>query len=167
VTALPSARVVSPAQRDFDFLQGRWTVHNRRLERPLDPDSTEWREFTMEVENRPLPGGLGNLDTYCTAEFPGQPEFAALALRLFDRDSELWRIWWVSSSSAGQLDTPVLGRFAGRHGRFECDDVLAGWPVKVRYEWWREASTPRWQQAFSFDGGRTWNENWLMEWHRR
>jgi hypothetical protein len=164
-TAAPS-HTETPGHQDFDFLRGRWTVHSRRLQRPLEPDSTEWREFTMEVENQTLPGGLGNIDTYRSAEFPGQPEFAALALRLFDPGEDTWRIWWVSTSSAGKLDTPVVGGFAGDHGVFECDDLLDGHAVKVRYEWLRRSGSPQWKQSFSFDAGRTWHENWRMQWRR-
>ncbi len=68
-TAAPS-HTQAPGHQDFDFLRGRWTVHNRRLQRPLEPDSTEWREFTMEVENQTLPGGLGNIDTYTLSRVP-------------------------------------------------------------------------------------------------
>jgi hypothetical protein len=160
--AQTSATAVASA-RDFDFLRGRWTILNRRLERPLDPASDDWREFTIQVVNRPL-GGLGNVDLYRSDEFPGQCGFEALALRLFDQGEKLWRIWWASAASSGQLDHPVIGRFAGEHGVFECDDILAGRPVRVRYEWLRGTATPRWKQSFSFDGGATWRENWFMEW---
>jgi hypothetical protein len=154
-------------RQDFDFLRGRWTVLSRRLAHPLEPDSSDWREFTIEVENQPILGGLGNIDLYRSDEFPGRPEFEALAIRLFDPDDESWRIWWASTSNPGELDTPVLGRFTNERGVFECDDVLGGRAVKVRYEWWRGGDSPRWHQAFSFDAGDTWHENWIMEWRRR
>jgi hypothetical protein len=151
---------------DFDFLRGRWTVLSHRLEEPLSPDSHDWRGFTIEVENRSVLGGLGNIDSYRSTEFPGRPEFEALALRLFDPEAAVWRIWWVSTSNPGQLDTPVVGRFLDGRGVFECDDVLDGRAVKVRYEWWVGDGSPQWRQAFSFDAGTTWRENWVMEWRR-
>jgi hypothetical protein len=162
----PPATETSTAS-DFDFLRGSWTVWSHRLQQPLDPGSRDWREFTIEVENRSVLGGLGNIDTYRSTEFPGRPEFEALALRLFDPQTAVWRIWWVSTSNPGQLDTPVVGRFADGHGVFECHDVLDGQAVQVRYEWLVGDGSPRWRQAFSFDGGSTWHENWVMEWHRR
>jgi hypothetical protein len=155
-----------PGANDFDFLVGRWTVFNRRLQRPLERDDADWREFTMEVENRPL-AGLGNVDVYRSSEFPGIPTFEAMALRLFDPEQSLWRIWWASTSSAGQLDTPVVGEFAGGHGVFLSDDVLGGRPVRVRYEWLTSDRQPEWRQSFSFDEGLTWQENWIMNWRRR
>jgi hypothetical protein len=42
--------------------------------------------------------------------------------------------------------------------------VVNGQPVKVRFEWGHDsASTARWEQAFSYDGGTTWRTNWIME----
>ena len=56
--------------------------------------------------------------------------------------------------------------FTGEHGVFDCDDVLAGRPVKVRFEWLAEHPAPRWQQSFSYDGGATWRLNWAMHFTR-
>jgi hypothetical protein len=153
-------------RHDFDFLLGRWTVHNRRLPNPVDPHSTDWAEFVSYVATQPLLGGLGNLDKYLAPDFPGQPGLEAAALRLFDPERAMWRIWWTSTASPGQLDTPVLGGFAGSRGRFECDDVLNGHALRVRYEWLRGSASPRWTQSFSADRGRTWWPNWIMDWHR-
>lgn len=151
----------------FDFLFGRWTVANRKLRDPLSAGATEWDEFTATAETRPIPGGLGNIDAYSAAEFPGRGEFHGMALRLFDRSDEVWRIWWASSASGGTLDTPVVGRFLDGHGVFECDDVIAGRELRIRYEWNRVSDTEaHWQQSFSFDHGDTWEPNWMMAWHR-
>lgn len=156
----------SSGHRDFDFLRGRWRVRNSKLQNPLDPDAAEWREFTTDVESRELLGGLGNLDTYRSDEFPGYDSWEAMALRLFEPDEAVWRIWWASTASPGELDNPVVGSFDHGHGVFQCDDVLGGRPVKVRYEWMTEGAQPLWKQSFSFDAGDTWRENWLMEWFR-
>jgi hypothetical protein len=120
----------------------------------------------MEVENRPILHGLGNIDLYSSSEFPEQPEWAALALRLFDPGERLWRIWWASTASAGQRDTPVAGRFVNDVGHFLSDDVLCGRPVRVQYEWSRRGEDATWRQSFSFDNGCTWHPNWIMDWHR-
>lgn len=151
----------------FDFLYGRWAVANRKLQNPLDPASEQWVEFPASVETEPALNGLANIDRYSAPEFPNRPGFEALALRLFDESANVWRIWWVSVATSGQLDTPVVGRFNDGHGVFECDDVLEGRAVRVRYEWLDTAGdSPRWQQSFSFDQGATWRVNWLMVWRR-
>ena len=147
---------------DFDFLHGRWTVHHRRLaERGCGSD--EWQEFAGLAETRPLLGGLCNIEEH---SIPGQ-DVAGAALRTFDRGSKLWSIHWVSGRR-GILEPPVVGCFDGDIGIFEGDDCDAGRQVKVRFEWRRlMPGSARWEQAFSYDEGRTWEKNWIMEFQRR
>jgi len=147
----------------FDFLHGRWRVHNRKLDNPLEPESSKWSEFEAKVRTIPALAGSANIDLYEASSFPNRGHFEAIALRLYDSESDLWRIWWASTVSGGQIDVPVVGRFEGNHGVFSCDDVLGERPTKVLYEWLEtDTSTPRWRQSFSFDDGETWHVNWQM-----
>ena len=159
--------MTTDGRHDFDFLFGSWLVGNRKLQDPLSPEPTPWLEFEAAVESRPILAGLGNCDTYHVRDFAGRGETHAFALRLFDPETRLWRIWWASTGGGGQLDTPVVGRFEAGEGLFEADDVLEGRQVRVRFVW--TAITPssaRWQQSFSFDGGETFEDNWIMDWRR-
>jgi len=81
--------------------------------------------------------------------------------------------WDVPTSPGGahrnlQMDTaPVRGRFEdgaeGRVGVFVADDVLEGVPVVCRFRWTvLNPRSARWEQAFSTDGGVTWETNWTM-----
>lgn len=161
-TATPAAEV--DARHDFDFLVGEWTIANRRLDNPLGDNPTEWQEFEATVENRPILGGLGNIDIYTAPEFPGRGRFEGFGLRLFDEDANVWRIWWASVVGEGQLDTPVVGGFTEGVGRFECDDTLGGREVRVRYEWSDiTPSSAHWEQSFSLDGGKTFVTNWINQ----
>jgi hypothetical protein len=157
VDAAPPAR---DGTRDFDFYFGRWRVHNERLRERL-AGCREWDRFEAIQECRPILGGLGNIDEFVTDEF-GPTLFIGMTLRLYDRESGNWSIWW-SSNRRGTLEPPVTGRFVDGVGQFEGDDVHAGTPVRVRFVW-SEIGPDRahWQQAFSTDGGRSWETNWHM-----
>ena len=154
-------------RQDFDFLFGAWRIANRKRVNMVVPGDDEWVEFEATSEARPIVGGLGNIDTYSAPEFPGRPGFEAFTLRLFEPKTALWRIWWASAANPGALDEPVVGRFDDGHGTFECDDVVGGQPVRVRYSWIANAAEPRFEQAFSRDGGDTWATNWITTQRRR
>ena len=158
------ASVVADGRADFDFIFGHWRVHNRKLADVADPDCTEWVEFGATSCAEPILDGLGHVDRiWANAPGGGEP-FEGFTLRLFDPRARVWRIWWASSRRPGHLDSPVEGSWTGGRGRFACDEVVNGQPVKVRFEWRHDsASTARWEQAFSYDGGTTWQTNWIME----
>jgi len=146
-------------EHDFDFLTGDWRIHNRRLRERLR-GSTEWESFEATGHTRPLAGGIGNLDEFVTDHWPG---YVGIALRLLDRARRLWSIYWVSNRT-GVLEPPVVGRFEGGVGLFEGPDQHEGQPVLVRFTWSGiTATSARWEQAFSADGGASWETNWVME----
>lgn len=162
---MAQAETIQDGRHDFDFLFGPRRIHNRKLVDTLDLESSDWVEFEAFGEARPILGGLGNVDDFSVPALPpsGRP-FEGFTLRLFDPETALWKIWWVSTRFPGQLDNPVEGRFSGGRGEFLCDDVIGGRPVKVRYLWTVPSETTnRWEQAFSEDGGATWRTNWVSE----
>jgi hypothetical protein len=142
---------------DFDFLPGRWHVANRKLVDTLDPECDEWEEFRATSEACAMLGGAGNVDHFTTDGYEG------FSLRLYDPERDVWRIWWSSTARPGRLDPPVEGRFADGRARFECEDVLEGVPVRVRFDWSEmTGDAALWEQSFSFDAGETWKLNWVM-----
>jgi hypothetical protein len=158
---------LADGRHDFDFLFGEWRIANRRLGDPVAEKPTTWLDFEATSEARSILGGVGNFDTFSAPGFPGRPDFHGFALRLYDPETALWRIWWASTSGHGLLDTPVVGRFTDGEGRFECDDVLDGRTLRVRFDWKDIThSSARWEQSFSFDGGQTFQTNWIMKWTR-
>ena len=146
--------------RDFDFLLGRWEVRNRRLlERFAGSD--EWEEFDATAAARTLPGVLGIEDLFCTDHDGG---FVGMSFRFFDPETEQWSIYWADSRRPGRLDPPVVGSFTGDTGVFEGTDFFEGRAILVRFTWSGVTTAePRWEQAFSADGGETWETNWVMD----
>lgn len=144
---------------DFDFFHGRWKVTHRKLRERL-AGCTDWLTFTGTAEVHPVLCGIGNMDR-CT--FDGE-EHEGLTLRLFDLDAHVWRIHWADSRK-GRLDPPLTGRFESGVGVFEGDDVHESRAVRIRFIW-TAGSSPRWEQAFSADGGVTWETNWIMDFTR-
>jgi hypothetical protein len=166
VVATPIADSGSATDRgsvvhDFDFYTGKWRVHHHRLKERL-AGSTEWQEFDGTSEAWPLLGGAGNVDDNIL-ELPSGT-YRAVSLRSFDPESGLWSIWWLDGRNPGRLDPPVVGGFKDGVGTFQCDDTFNGQPIIVRFLWSSITETTcRWEQAFSSDGGKTWEVNWIME----
>ena len=148
---------------DFDFWMGTWKAHNRRLKRRL-AGSEDWEEFEAVSIARPLFGGLANEDEFHTDHDGG---FTGMSFRFFDSETLQWSIYWADSRRLGVLDPPVIGAFDGDVGVFEGEDVFNGRPILVRFTWSRvDTPSPRWEQAFSDDGGRTWETNWVTDFTR-
>ncbi|MFG2640056.1 hypothetical protein ACGFYP_03615 [Streptomyces sp. NPDC048370] len=145
----------------FDFLDGRWSVHNRRLADFLDPDSG-WEEFSGHTTGRLFWSGRAHVDEIV---FPSKG-FSGLTLRLYEPETGEWTLNW-SNSRTGRLDPPVRGRWAeDGTGEFHGEDRYAGKDVRVRFRWSGvSADTARWEQAFAPAGGE-WVTNWVMEFSR-
>jgi hypothetical protein len=156
--------VPDDGRADFDFLFGRWNVHHRRLQKRLESD-TNWDEFAGTCDARPILGGLGNMDDN-VLELPGDP-YRAATVRTFDPTTRQWAIWWIDGRNPSTIDVPVRGSFDRGIGTFICDDVLNGRPIKVRFVWSEiTQNSGHWEQAFSADGGKTWEVNWIMDFSR-
>ena len=145
---------------DFDFLFGAATVHHRRLAERL-AGCSEWIEFNGTQSAWPLLGGLANVDDN-EFELP-DGTYRGVPLRSFDPASQTWAIWWLGDRSPHALDVPVVGRFVDGIGTFLADDTWRGQPIVVRFTWSNiTANSSEWEQAFSPDGGATWEPNWSM-----
>lgn len=146
------------SENDFDFFHGHWRVLNRKIA-DIPGRGTEWVEFEAETEARPALGGGANIELLRAADWEG------MTLRQYDPADDVWRIWWASSRAPGKLDPPLEGRFTDGHGVFLGDDVVGGHAVKVRFDW-TAGDEPVWEQQFSYDGGETWEKNWVMRFVR-
>ena len=149
---------------DFDFFVGRWTVRHRRLKERLAA-SAQWEQFGGTSEMHKLMDGSGNIDDN-VIELPAG-RYRAVSLRSFDAKTKQWAIWWLDARDPHRLEPPVRGGFSQGTGVFYGDDVFKGEPIRVRFLWSDLTATScRWQQAFSADGGKTWETNWIMDFTR-
>ena len=149
---------------DFDFFIGCWRVRHRRLNERLAA-CTDWTEFEGQCETQKILGGLGNMDDNFL-DLPGDA-YRAVTLRTYNPETRQWSIWWLDGRYPGSLDKPVVGGFENGVGVFYADDEFKGRPIRIRFLWSMPAKdSPRWEQAFSADGGANWETNWIMNFTR-
>jgi hypothetical protein len=149
---------------DFDFFIGKWRVRHRRLRARL-ADSQDWQEFEGTSEARLVLNGQGNVDDNII-DLPGGA-YRAVTLRAFDPKTGTWAIWWLDGRNPHRLDVPMIGTFEDGVGTFYADETFNGMSIRVRFLW--SHITPRscrWEQAFSNDGGKIWETNWVMDFTR-
>jgi hypothetical protein len=151
----------TPGLHDFDFLFGHWQVHHRKLKKRL-ANNHEWVEFEGTLFSQPLMGGDANVDDD-VFEVPGGA-YRGVAPRSFDAKSGQWSIWWMDSRfPTAPMDPPVKGSFRNGVGTFYADDTENGKPIRIRFIWSQITRTScHWEQAFSPDGGKTWETNWVQ-----
>ncbi len=144
---------------DFDWDIGTWKTHQRRLLHPLT-GSTTWVEYSGTDVVRALWDGAN--EGRIEADGPAG-HLEILTLRLYSPDSHQWSIVFASHA-AGGLSPPVIGEFAGGRGDFYSQEPYAGRTILVRFsvsDITRESC--HFEQAFSPDGGKTWESNFIVE----
>ena len=145
-------------QRDFDFHIGIWKTHLKRLLRPLS-GSTEWTEYEGTTIVRKVWDGRANL-VELVADGPAG-HFEGLSLRLYNPQSRQWSLNFANAGS-GALSPPTIGGFKDGRGEFYNQETYDGRAVLVRFVISDiTADSVRFEQAFSEDGGRTWEVNWV------
>jgi hypothetical protein len=150
---------------DFDLRAGEWLAHHRRLKERL-AGSQEWVEFDGTQSFRLLMDGYANEDENVLTMPSGV--YKGVTLRAYDSKSGQWAIWWLDGREPfADMDPPVKGRFVNGVGTFYADDTLRGKRVRVRFVWSNiTADSAHWEQAFSPDGGKTWEVNWITDFKR-
>ncbi len=163
--AVKTARAhMRDGSHDFDFEYGKWRMPNHRLVKRL-AGSHQWDDFVTCDEGKPLPGGIGGMDVMHANYWPN---FVGVTVRTYDPNTGMWRLYWVDDKfSNGVIGPPVIGQFKGNVGVFEGKDTFDGKPVIVRFVWTVNPKgskvVAKWRQAFSADGGKTWETNWENE----
>ena len=153
-----TAAAVHDGQHDFDFEIGTWKTHLKRLVHPLS-GSNEWTEYEGTTIVRKVWNGRANL-VELVADGPAG-HFEGLNLRLYNPQSRQWSLNFANAAS-GALSQPTIGEFKDGRGEFYDQEDFNGRAVLVRFLILPvDADTIRFEQAFSDDGGRTWEVNWI------
>ncbi|MEQ1515189.1 MAG: hypothetical protein ABL931_01725 [Usitatibacteraceae bacterium] len=148
---------------DFAFQTGEWRVRHKKLKQRL-AGSDEWFAFDGTCRAWEILGGKGNVEDQWLDDPTGA--YAAAAVRQMDPKTGIWSIWWIDPRFPG-IDPPVHGRFEDGVGTFRGEDVFNGKPIHVRFVWSKiTADSAHWEQAFSADGGKSWETNWVMTFDR-
>lgn len=152
-------RIADTGMHDFDWDIGVWKVHQRRLLHPLS-GSTSWVEYNGTDAVRKIwdganwgkvesDGPAGHLEIY--------------TLRMYDTQSHQWNIYFANSAS-GSLSLPVVGAFKDGRGVFYDRETFKGKPILVRFQVFGITSnTCHFEQAFSANGGKTWETNFIAQ----
>lgn len=145
-------------QHDFDWETGTWKTQLRRLVSPLS-GSNEWVEYSGTTVVREVLDGRANLAELRVEGRAGR--IHGTSLRLYNPQARQWSLNYASMKS-GTLSHPLFGGFRDGRGEFYGQDELDGRAILVRFI--ISDITPdsaRFEQAFSADGGRTWETNWI------
>ena len=158
VSPLPSRAAEPSGEHDFDFEIGSWHTHLKRLKNPLT-GSTTWVEYEGTTVVRKVWNGRANLVELDVKGPAGRIE--GLSLRLYNPDSRQWSLNF-SNSASGTLTTPMIGEFRSGRGEFYDQETLNGRAIFVRFVIsCSNADMCQFEQAFSPDGGKTWEANWI------
>jgi hypothetical protein len=163
-TAFPAEPAVTGMLRngatDFDFEIGRWATQVRVRRNPLAPQPAIWAHYSGTTVVKALLNGQANFVELYVQGPTGRIEGGSL--RLYNPQTGQWSLNFASLRD-GMLTAPVYGQFDGRgSGLFFGQDMMNGRAIMVRFAITQISNNQiRFIQAYSADGGRTWEENWI------
>ena len=157
-TTAPSPEPRRDGQADFDFEIGTWKTKLKRLVGPLT-GSTKWVEYEGTSVVRKVWNGRANLLELDVSGPAGRIE--GLSLRLYNPESRQWSLNFANAAG-GTIFTPTIGEFKNGRGEFYNQETLNGRSIFVRFIIsCSNRDTCHFEQAFSDDGGKTWEVNWI------
>jgi len=150
-------------QHDFDFDFGTWKTHSSRLLHPLT-GSTTWADMDGITVVKKVWDGRANLAEYKADGAAGHVEL--LSLRWYNPDAHQWNLDFANPGT-GILGVPAVGEFRNGRGDFYDQEEINGKYIIVRFSIWGiTPDTAQSEQAFSDDGGKTWEVNWINKYTR-
>jgi hypothetical protein len=152
-----------PAQaersHDFDFEFGSWTTHLSRRLKPLT-GSTTWVEYDGTSVVHPMWGGAANVGELDVSGPAGRIQ--GLTVRVYNPAAHQWGISFANRAGGGLGAVAMVGGFKGGRGEFYDQEALGERMIFVRFIFSDITPTTfKLEQAFSDDGGKTWEANWI------
>ena len=158
--------VVKDSERshEYDFDLGTWQTHTSRLLHPLS-GRQEWADIDGATVVTPVWGGRANLAEYKASGPSGTIEL--LALRIYNPKTREWSINFATPGRGELTSTPGIGRFKDGRVDYYDQEKYDGKTILLRFSMWGiTADAAQSEQAFSVDGGRTWEVNWVNKYTR-
>ena len=160
---MASVAAARDGAHDFDFEFGTWHAKVARLAKPLG-DSTHWLHYEGPSVVRKVWNGRANIGEIDLTGPAGN--IRGLSLRLYEPQTGQWRISWANAND-GLLGTPMIGGFENGRGEFYNQETYEGRAIFVRFIFSGiTESAFKIEQAFSADGGKSWETNWIASFTR-
>lgn len=143
-------------QHDFDFHLGQWKSDITRLQHPLTGSTTSIK-CAGTLSARKVWDGRAQLEEL-EADCPAG-HIEDLLLFLYNPQSHQWSLNSAAVSD-GVIGRPMFGEFKSGRGEFYDQEPFKDRLILVRQVWSDiTATSHHFEQAFSDDGGRTWETN--------
>ena len=148
----------SGPEHGFDFNIGPWKTKIRAVSSPL-ASPTAWSELQGTHDVYRVWDDWADIGQL---EVDGpQGHIEDLALRLYDRKTHEWRVYFANSGS-GALLPPMIGGFEDGTGTFIGLEDQDGRTVLMRNVWSGiTANACRQEWSISTNGGKTWTPTWI------
>ncbi|HSN26602.1 MAG TPA: hypothetical protein VLT45_09955 [Kofleriaceae bacterium] len=160
-TSLASAEP-RDGSHDFDFELGTWKIKLRRLEHALS-GSTKWIEYNGTSTTKPLMGGKAQV-VELTVDSTTGVHLEGMTVRTYNPATHQWYLSWANAKNGIFAQPPTVGEFKNGRGEFYDSEEYEGRWILVRLTWSQMTKTSaHFEQAFSADGGKTWEVNWITD----
>jgi hypothetical protein len=147
----------------FDFDLGTWHSQSSRLMHPLT-GSTTWSDLEGRTVVHRVWGGRANLAEYVGDGTAGPVQL--LALRWFNPNTHEWNLDFATPN-VGTLGEPGVGQCKNGRCEFYDQEEINGKYIWIRFSIWKISDdAAQSEQAFSDDGGKTWETNWVNKYKR-
>jgi hypothetical protein len=126
--------------------------------------STEWVELDGTTVCQKVLDGRAEVEEMNVESADKHTHIQGLALRLYNPEAHQWSIYWVNGADGVMEQNPMVGEFNNGRGEFYNQQVYEGRAIYARFVWSGvNTNSPHFEQAFSTDGGKTWETNWITD----